>query len=174
MCFSSAHGANHDQFEKIRANRIIPRGKEIPTDINYEYKPRPPHAEDPPISPHEFELAFASCDTSCIFSTFHDCIEAPNGDFALERIPKRKSALQLETAMVEFAWGIQAEYAISLVNVALYHFLILGGTFGFWAWWQSRHADDMQNAAVPLTTVTVLLSMFWSSAGVLKIFGETL
>lgn len=138
--------------------------------MNYEYKPRPPHAEDPPISPHEFELAFSSCASPCVFAAFHDCVEAPNGDFAIERIPKRKSALQLGTGTVEFAWGIQAQYAVSLVNLVVYHFLILAGTFALWAWWQIRHPDDMQNAAVPLTTVTVLLSMFWSSAGLLKIF----
>ena len=138
--------------------------------MNYEYKPRPPHAEDPPISPHEFELAFSSCGRPCILSSFHDCIEAPDGDFAMERIPKRKSALQLETGTVEFAWGIQAQHAVSFVNLAVYHFLILAATFGFWAWWQTRHPGDIQNAAVPLTTVTVLLSMFWSSAGLLKVF----
>lgn len=38
--------ADHEyQFEKIRAHRIIPRGKGIPTDPNYEYNPRPPDAE---------------------------------------------------------------------------------------------------------------------------------
>lgn len=127
----------------------------------------------PPISPHEFELALASCGISCIFAPFHDCVEAPNGDFALNRIPKRKTLLQVETGMMEFAWGLQAVYRISFVSVLIYHLLILAGPFAFWGWWQSRHPDDLQNAAVPLTTVPVLLSMFYSMSGVLKIFRET-
>jgi hypothetical protein len=90
----------------------------------------------------------------------------------MDRIPKRKTALELKTGVVEFAWGIQAQHTISLLHMIIYHFLILAGTFGFWAWWQISHPNDIQTAAVPLTTVTVLLSLFWSSAGVLKILRD--
>ena len=34
--------ANYFSLKKIRAGRIIPRIREIPTDVNYEYTPRPP------------------------------------------------------------------------------------------------------------------------------------
>jgi hypothetical protein len=56
--------------------------------------------------------------------------------------------------------------------MVLYHVLIFASTFGFWAWWLLTHPNDLQNAAVPLTTVAVFLSLFWSSAGVLKVFRE--
>ena len=107
-----------------------------------------------------------------MFASFHDCVEAPNGDFAIDRIPKRKRLLEIESGSVEFAWGIQAQFAISFVHVVVYHILILFATFGFWAWWQARHPNDIQNAAVPLTTVSVLISMFYSSVGGLKVFRE--
>ncbi|KAF8860704.1 hypothetical protein BDZ45DRAFT_305714 [Acephala macrosclerotiorum] len=94
------------KFEKIRANRIIHRGKDVPTDPKYEYTPHPPHAEIPPISPHEFELAFTSCSSECPFSKLHDCVESPNGNFAIERIPKRRGALEVQVGSAEFAWSI--------------------------------------------------------------------
>lgn len=89
--------------------------------------------------------------------------------FAIERIPKRKSVLELEVSAVEFAWGLQAQHAISFIRVILYHFLMFIGTFGFWAWWQIKHPGDLQNAAVPLTVLGLFFSLFWSSAGVLKV-----
>lgn len=56
--------------------------------------------------------------------------------------------------------------------MVVYHVLILAGTFGVWGWWMRVHPGDLQNAAVPLTTVAVLLSLFWSVAGVLRILSE--
>jgi hypothetical protein len=34
------------------------------------------------------------------------------------------------------------------------------------------HPGDLQNAAVPISTVIALLSLFWSTAGVLKSLRE--
>lgn len=134
----------------------------------YDYEPRPPNAENPPIDRHEFTLAFTCCSSKCWLYPFHDCVEPASGTHAVKRIPKRNSALEIDTEDREFAWGLQAQHAISLVYVLFYHFLILVGTFGFWAWWNIRHPDDLQNAAVPLTLVIALLSLFWASAGALE------
>lgn len=171
MISSCAYATNGDQFEKSRADRIFFRRKEIPTDSNYEYRPKPPDAEDPPITPHEFEVAFALCSTQCLWSAFHDCIEPPSGTLAIERIPKRKSLFELSRggSEVEPAWGLQAQHAVALTQVIFYHVLILTGPLGFWAWWQDQRPTDLQNAAVPLTTVAVLMSLFWSASGLLKI-----
>jgi hypothetical protein len=95
------------------------------------------------------------------------------GTFAIERIPKRKSALEIKIGSLEFAWGVQTQHTISLMGLVVYHLLILAGTFGFWGWWIWMHPGDLQNAAVPLSTVAVLLSLFWSTAGVLKILRES-
>lgn len=142
----------------------------------YDYNPRPPQA-DPPISPHEFEMALASasspCSRPCMLALFHDCTEPLLGKDALDSIPKRKTPLEMERNGREQAWGIQAQHVISFVHMVFYHFLIIAGTFGFWGWWQAKHPDEIQNAAVPVTTMLCLLSLFWSTAGVLKIFRES-
>ena len=161
-----------NQFEKIRPNKLLFRAKGIPTDAVYEYDPRPPNAEDPPIVPHEFTMAFTSCGNNCWLFPFHDCVEPASGTHAVKRIPKRKSALEMYTGDREIAWGLQAQHVLSLVHVLSYHVLILGGPFGFWAWWNVRHPDDLQNAVVPLTVVIALLSLFWASTGILKILRE--
>ena len=139
---------------------------------HYEYTPKPPRATIPPITPHEFETSLSFCNPCCKLSFFHDCLGPPIGTTAVQRIPKKKSLLQWEANSVETAWGIQARHVISFLHVLIYHALILGGTFGFWAWWQWRNPNDLQNAAIPLTTVCVLLSLFWSSAGALKILRD--
>jgi hypothetical protein len=165
---------NHLQFEKIRAERIIFNKKDdLPVDILYEYRPRPPNAEIPPISPHEFELALSYCSSSCLLASFHDCMEPPSGSLALERIPKRKCALELKVGLREHAWGIQAQHSVSFPLMVFYHVLIIASTFGFWGWWQVVHPGDLQNGSTPLTVVAVLLSLFWSSTGVLKVFRES-
>ena len=156
----------------MRANRVIYVNNEIPTDIIYDYEPRPPLAINPPINPHEFELALSSCSNRCMWSVFHDCVEPESGSYALERIPKRKAAFELNTGGHEEAWGIQAQHVISFIHMLFYHCLIIAGTFGFWVWWEVNNPHDLQSAAVPLTTVAVLLSLFWSSAGVLRVLRE--
>ena len=71
---------------------------------------------------------------------------------------------------VEPAWGIQAQFSISASRIIFYHFLVFAAAFGFWGWWEARHRGDLQNATVPLSVTAVLLSLFWSSSGVLKPF----
>jgi hypothetical protein len=38
--------------------------------------------------------------------------EQASGTFAIERIPKRKGALELNVGGVEYAWGLQAQHTI--------------------------------------------------------------
>lgn len=144
------------------------RGKDLPTDSLYDYDPRPPHADNPPISQHEFEVAFASCSDHCKLALLHDCQRIPDRDLALKCIPKRRLEVEIKTDEREHIWGLQAQHVISFLRVLLYHCLILSGTFGFWAGWLVKHPNDLQNAAIPLTTALALLSLFWSSAGILK------
>jgi hypothetical protein len=127
--------------------------------------------EIPPIQQHEFEYAFLPyCGPSCILSPLHDCVQPRAGRLALKRIPKRKRALLLKLDTREEAWGIQAHHKPHALIVFLYHVLMSAGTFAFWIYWQRTHPGDLQNATVPLTVVAVLISLFWSSTGVLKAF----
>ena len=143
----------------------------MPSDSAYEYNPKPPQA-DPPISRHEFEMAFASCDSPCgspcLLAPFHDCVEPMWGNEVLNAIPKRKTALEIKKIGREEIWGIQAQYRPSIVYAVLYHLLIIAGTFGIWGWWLSRHPYDLQSAAVPVTLALGLFSLFWSLFAILK------
>jgi len=103
-----------------------------------------------------------------MLAPFHRCQKVPDRDFALKRIPKRKSEVESKINGREEVWGLQAQHAISFVRVLVYHCLILGGPIAFWAWWLVKHPGDLQSAAVPLSTCLTLLSLFWSSAGILK------
>lgn len=66
-----------------------------------------------------------------------------------------------------FAWGLEARHTISALYVLMYHVLILAGPFGFWAWWAKEHPGDLQNGSVPMAIVLALLSLFWSTNGIL-------
>lgn len=156
------------------ADRIIYLQNGIPTApddiIHYQYDPSPPEAIDPPISAHEFELALRVCQPGCKIAYFHDCIRSPSGDLALRRTPKRKGLLEIGTDAQEFAWGLQAQYVISMLHMVFYYVLILGGPFGIFFWWLRHHPGDLVNASVPSITAAILLSC--TSLGVLKVRRE--
>ncbi|KAK0110693.1 hypothetical protein ONS96_002294 [Cadophora gregata f. sp. sojae] len=157
------------KFEKIRANRIISNEKpDLPVNHLYVYKPKPPNADIPPIDPHEFELSLSPCNSFCMFKPFHDCIEPPDGGLALERIPKRKEALELKVGTREQAWGLLTQYSISALLLLVYLIMCFTPFVGFWAWWQVRHPDDLQNASTPLMVFATLLCVWFASLVYLK------
>ncbi|CZR56621.1 uncharacterized protein PAC_06510 [Phialocephala subalpina] len=161
------------KFEKFRPGRIIVSKKhDIPEDLLYEYSPRPPHADVPPIQPEEFEIALSSCNSSCFFWLFHDCVGTPQGSDALERIPKRRGEFELKSGAREYAWGLEAHHTISFLRMLIYHLIIFAGPFAFWGWWQSDHPWDLQDASIPLAAVCALLSLFWGSSGTLRFIRE--
>jgi hypothetical protein len=71
------------------------------------------------------------------------------------------------------AWGLQTGYDISLVHVAVYHIILVAATFGFWGWRQAHYPEDIQGAAVPVTVMLGLLSLFWTASGILTPSGKT-
>lgn len=69
---------------------------------------------------------------------------------------------------VKIVWGIQTQYSISFLYVAIYHLIMMAGPIEFWVWWQKHHPDDLQNASIPVTSTAVLISLFWSATGIFK------
>ena len=142
----------------------------MPSGLAYEYNPRHSQA-DPPISRHEFEMAFASydspCGNPCLLAPFH-CVELMCGNEALNAIPKRKTALEIKKIGREEIWGIQAQYRPSIVYAVLHHLLIIAGTFGIWGWWITRHPYGLQSAVVSVALAPGLFSLFWSLFAILK------
>lgn len=159
------------KFFNFQPNRIISHGQHgFPTDNLYEYERIPPDAGFPPIDEHEFRIALSACQGNCWLSHMHHCIAPITGDDMIKRIPKRKLLFELKLPMKAFAWGIEAKYSTSNFRIIIYHLLMFSGTFVFWILWQVYHPDDVQTAAVPITTLATLLSLFWTTSGCLKLF----
>lgn len=161
------------KFEKCCAQRVVSRGSSLPADFEYEYNPRPPGAEMPPITPHEFRMALSSCPPNCRFALLHSCSHYSDSDYAIQRIPKKKNEWCIKTSVKPgdadiFAWGLETYYVTSKCHVVFYNLLILLGPFAFWAWWQRKHPADMQNASIPTTFVLGLLALFWTLSGILE------
>jgi hypothetical protein len=114
------------------------------------------------------------CATPCNFWfwPWHECIGPLTQQRLYERTPKKKNFWDVKGANYSEAWGLESRYNASFVHMLAYHLLMLATPFGFWGWWQGRHPDDIQGAAVPLTVALALMSMFWSSIGLLQLPGE--
>lgn len=63
------------------------------------------------------------------------------------------------------AWGLEADYALSFVFIAVYHLVPVLSAFGFWIYWLVKHPGDWQNASVPIMTVAALIAVFWMPFG---------
>lgn len=147
---------------------------DLPTSSDYEYDPRPPHAtrDKPGITKHEFEVYVRLCLDPCWLSsllTSHKCrtVEDSAVDI-VDKIPKYKKLLEQRAQGDEHVWGIRARYVVSGIRVVTLHIAILCISFGVWIWWQWKHPDDLQGAAVALTAAFLLISTFWSATGVLR------
>lgn len=87
----------------------------------------------------------------------------------VDRIPKRIKKWESgnEDPDDPYIWGIQARYKPCILAIFIIHSLILGSMFGVGGWMQKTHKGSLQDAAVPVTIAAVLLSLFWSTSGVL-------
>lgn len=145
----------------------------MPESTEYEYSPRPPDVtvEHPGISRHEFEVIVQLCLKPCWFPSLHDYVLLEeNTTVITDRLPKKNTEfrIDIQDSNEKYAWGIQARYTVSGSWIVVIHAVILCVAFGLWIWWQRKHPDDLQGASVPLTVAGILISMFWSSTGVLR------
>jgi hypothetical protein len=147
---------------------------DLPTSSDYEYDPRPPNAtlDNPGITKHEFEVYVRLCLEPCWLPSLlipHKCRTVKDSAVdIIDRVPKYKKFLEQHAQGDEHIWGIRARYVVSSVRVIALHVAILCISFGVWIWWQWKHPDDLQGAAVALGTAFLLVSTFWSATGVLK------
>lgn len=135
---------------------------------DYDYAPRPPAVKPPLIDPNIYQVLLSECYKTCLWTVlpWHDCIRLGLSSSYTSKIPKRKEDIDVMLqAGNGVAFGIKADYVLSLRILAAYHLLAIVPAFGFWAFWLSKHPDDWQNASVPLTTVLALTTVFWIMAG---------
>jgi heme A synthase len=86
----------------------------------------------------------------------------------VDKLPKFNKDLNQCSLNDSYIWGIRARYVISGVRVVAIHVAILCATLVVWIWWQWKHPDDLQGAAVLFTVAFLLISTFWAATGVLK------
>ncbi|CAN9156510.1 unnamed protein product [Alternaria alternata] len=161
-----------DGFDRVASDLVFLENPELPTDfVEYIYNPKAPpkgNAENPLISRHKASM-FMNCNDPCRWRFFHNCVPHLINRRVIDRVPRKKSkfAIRDDNSMEHQAWGITVRHEIAVAYVVCYHVFILALPFAFWGWWQHNHPDDLQNAAVPITVVAGLLSLFWGANGIL-------
>lgn len=154
-------------------NRVMSSPKQELPDYHghrdhYEYEPRPPNAQPPLIDPGIFRILLSECNEVCLRKAlpWHDCIRISPKSSYVTKIPKKKDDFEVSNETGErVAFGIEADYMLSLRVLAIYHLIVIIPSFIFWAYWMSKHSGDWQNASVPLMTVVALTTVFWIMAG---------
>lgn len=120
----------------------------------------------PPICEHEFEKRFYACyQPSPLLHWYHRCRGAKGHSYdLLNLLPKKKSDFEEGGDKRERFWGIYAREKISLRWVLLYNFICLLPMGVFFVVWivPLRRTTDLQSAAVPLSIMIALQSLFWS------------
>ncbi|RYO66330.1 hypothetical protein AA0116_g2938 [Alternaria tenuissima] len=160
------------RFDRVASDLVFLENPELPTDfVEYIYNPKAPpkgNAENPLISRHKASM-FMNCNDPCRWRFFHNCVPHLINRRVIDRVPRKKSkfAIRDDNSMEHQAWGITVRHEIAVAYVVCYHVFILALPFAFWGWWQHNHPDDLQNAAVPITVVAGLLSLFWGANGIL-------
>ncbi|KAL4734433.1 hypothetical protein BDV11DRAFT_174782 [Aspergillus similis] len=157
------------QFEKFDDSRYAPKLKDDypKSRDHYEYNPYPMDIV-PPITDHEFNSRFYECYCSNkhrLLHFFHPCKKASGHSCdALQLLPKKKTQLEQHGDKRQPFWGIYAQEIVCFRWVVAYHVVCLLPMVVFFFLWMFPlgFKGDLQDAAVPLTLMLGMLSLFWS------------
>ncbi|KAK1980905.1 hypothetical protein LZ30DRAFT_593845 [Colletotrichum cereale] len=174
---------SHCEFykcEKFEDNMFVPKKEhDFPeeSDADYDFIPRPIDKEQiPPVTPHEFYKRFYACYDTPTLHFYHRCtrLTGHSGD-VLDKFPKKKTAIEEGGDGREVFWGIYARENVALIRVLAYNFIcIIPMLVFFFAWLFHHGPEEMQNAAVPISVMIAMLSLFWSMFVSCKMsFGES-
>lgn len=164
------------QFYKQRCNFVSrgdtnrPLPKHIP-DYEYRYgETVPPDPRRPPISPDEFYCCLNLCSRACWWTClpWHSCNPPSDELTMMDRVPKKKSFWELQARGHDSAWGLECRFEISFARNVCYHMIMLLTGVSFWGWWQAYHPGDLQNATAPLMVLIGIVSVYWTSVGILR------
>ncbi|WQF76806.1 Putative nucleoside phosphorylase superfamily [Colletotrichum destructivum] len=155
--------------EKFEDHEFVPKKEhEFPEAFNldYDFIPKPAEREAmPPVTPHEFYRRFYACyDRTSALHFHHHCrkLSGHSGDI-LDKFPKKRSELEEGGDARVVFWGIYARERIAMVRVLCYNFVCVLPMLVFFFGWLSRHGPEhIQDAAVPVSVMTAMLSLFWS------------
>ncbi len=120
----------------------------------------------PPVSEHEFYKRFYAChEPRPAMHFYHKCkkLGAHSHDL-LSCFPKKKSELEESGDEREVFWGIYAREIISLRWVLFYNSVCVAPLVVFFFLWifPMGFVNDLQNAAIPVSMMVAMLSLFWS------------
>ncbi|GJD05243.1 phosphorylase superfamily protein [Colletotrichum higginsianum] len=155
--------------EKFEDHEFVPKKEhEFPEAFNLDYDFIPKRAERetmPPVTPHEFYRRFYACyDRTTALHFHHHCrkLSGHSGDI-LDKFPKKRSELEEGGDARVVFWGIYARERIAMVRVLCYNLVCVLPMLVFFFGWLSRHGpEQIQDAAVPVSVMTAMLSLFWS------------
>jgi hypothetical protein len=132
---------------------------------DYHYAPKP-MSDMPPISAHEFYRRFYFyCQPRSLLHWHIRCRQIRGHcREVLDLLPKKVSELEESGDQRETFWGIYAREIVCLRWVLFYNSLcILPLVWFFFMWtfkWGRNH--DLQGAAIPISVMLSMLSVFWS------------
>jgi len=111
-----------------------------------------------------YQILLSECDKPCYWAIlpWHYCVRLDEGSAHLKKLPKLKDLSTPLRTTDDVAFGLEADYMLSLRILAAYHILTIVSAFVFWGYWMARHPGDLQSASVPLMTVLALIMVFWS------------
>lgn len=118
-----------------------------------------------------FRRYLKACDRDCYWNLFwflgHDCFIFDRDNTALSRIPKKRNGCSLRQRNGDpMAFGIEADYLLSLRFLLVWHLVPLALAFAFWTYWQSSVSpEDLQNASVPTLTMLAVFGVAWAMFG---------
>jgi hypothetical protein len=156
------------QFEKFEAHEFAPKSKHAfpgVTNVDYEFQPKPMDSV-PPVSEHEFNKRFYACHRrQALLHLHYKCRTLGLQSYDLLKLfPKKRTELEEGGDKREYFWGILAREAVGLRWVFFYNFLCISPMLAFLLVWifPLGHNGDLQNASVPISIMTAMLSLFWS------------
>lgn len=114
-----------------------------------------------------YQILLSECCKPCYwtFLPWHYCIRLDEGSAHTRKLPKLKALSTPLKGTNDVAFGLEADYMLSLRILAAYYVLTIVPAFVFWGYWMVRHPGDLQNASVPLMTVLALITVFWIMMG---------
>lgn len=95
---------------------------------------------------------------------WHRCRHTPTtSNEAIQSIPRRETALDVNIDHSEIFWGLHVKEKFSIFAIVVYNLIAMSLSFAFFFWWISDSKEkDLSNGSVPATLTLAGLSLFWA------------
>lgn len=142
----------------------MPGDPNKPAHQAYHYSPRPAEP-NPPIDAQEFYVWFHACHHRRAEHTFrwHRCRHTPTtSNKAIQSIPRRETALDVNIDHSEIFWGLHVKEKFSILAIVVYNLIAMTPSLAFFFWWIFGSKEkDLSNGSVPATLTLTGLGLLW-------------